>query len=68
MGWKVQRKNIKGGFFAPVDIPECKVRKILPEAVICDIKLGRYKGNKNETPYAKYTYEHSVPLGRGCLG
>jgi hypothetical protein len=57
MGWKIQYKDINGNLGGCKSIPEYKVRQVLPDAVVLDMKLGRYEGSKNETAYVKYTYQ-----------
>jgi hypothetical protein len=64
MGFKVQRKNAAGQLLDKQDIPEAKVRELLPEAVIREMKLGRYVGDKNIREFAVYTYERDDILKR----
>lgn len=62
MSWKIQRRGTDGQLFAKQNVPESKVRGILPEAVIREMKLGRYTGDKHKRPHAVYSYEQDKPI------
>jgi len=67
MGFKIQRRTHDGELLRKKNISEDKVRRVLSDDVIQEMKLGRYEGKENIRKFAVYTYVKGDPLFKGDL-